>query len=49
MKCKSAIGIPSEAVMRNLVPGTFEVKNTYEFDLKGKTEKVTAYEVAVKR
>ena len=38
----------SDSVLHNLMPGTFEVKKSYEFNLKGKSEKVVAHELSVK-
>ena len=38
----------SDSVLHNLMTGTFEVKKSYEFNLKGKSEKVVAHELSVK-
>ncbi len=38
----------SDAVLQNLLPGSFDLKNTFHFNLKGKTKKIAAHEIAVK-
>ena len=37
----------SDSLLKHLVPGSVEIKNSFNFDLKGKTENVVAHEVAV--
>lgn len=37
----------SDSVLQHLVPGGVEIKNSFDFDLKGKTEKVVAHEISV--
>jgi class 3 adenylate cyclase/hemoglobin-like flavoprotein len=38
----------SDSVLKNLLPDQFELRNTYEFDLKGKSKKVLAHEISAK-
>lgn len=38
----------SDDVLKHLIPDSYELKNTFHFDLKGKTEKVSAHEIALK-
>ena len=45
---KQADLLVSDALLQNLIPDTYEVRNSFEFDLKGKTEIVLAHEISVK-
>lgn len=38
----------SDTVLKNLDPGIVEVKNSFNFDLKGKAERVVAHEISVR-
>jgi len=37
----------SDSVLSHLMPDSIEIKNSFDFDLKGKTEKVVAHEISM--